>query len=755
MNDAVKATWCQGFASENGKRARFSSAVSDFAGPRMNSRSAPLCPRQNSAQRAFPGETLNKYGTHSSRASSLPQSRATVGASLLATILVQTFPSGWVGRIAALLLAFCAAMVTSVAHAQCPIDSIHRAGFDVEGSGVGIDGHLAGLTSATVELRTGNTVLAATEASNGTFNLEVPVLDSATMLELRARGLPDQGEDFIELASYLGSAGHLRDRSQFDGRVRVAELPAVALSAKNTATYALLQLAHPGDPVANECELAARIAALDQGDVLNAAAVIKIVIADGGFAANGIAGDSTQGAAPATTLELLLDPSAFNSEAAAIESETPGRIAALEAVLGESFCAMFDPEAILAYGLDGSQLNSLGGEIYQRVDASSGTHVNAYGADDYQWTCVGDTVDVVFEGQRVTLNYPTRIIDGIPQQVTAEVRTFSSRLTRIDSEAGFVTLAQFSVNQQSFPFHPMLPTEHYGEESPWALVRQASGTPYNEATVNGSYLMPASGLSGDRSASAVWLDPGNTGLDIDGGNVPMTWDVSPSGDLLLSFANRNVRIIPLRDEAPSVSQVIALVDFNNGTRAIAHRLAFKLTDVSWWDNTTSSVHGAYQQHAGRVAGESTFRFELQPNSVAPTFETYFAGEFQGQEFQGATYYWSHYLGLYPRRIDLRRCVGTDGNGNAVERIIVDRNPMTGECTQFYRLRRWMLYTSNGNDLFFREDNWDWYSDPTLGDPPWYQHSRPIMYRFSAPLPMPPLAPDPGSPRATRGQIQMQ
>ena len=38
-------------------------------------------------------ETLNKHGTHSSRASSLPQDQAMVGASLLATILDQTFPS--------------------------------------------------------------------------------------------------------------------------------------------------------------------------------------------------------------------------------------------------------------------------------------------------------------------------------------------------------------------------------------------------------------------------------------------------------------------------------------------------------------------------------------------------------------------------------------------------------------------------------------------------------------------------------------
>jgi hypothetical protein len=45
---------------------------------------------------SYPGEILNKYGTHSSRASSLPQNQAMVGASLLATILVQTFPGSCV-----------------------------------------------------------------------------------------------------------------------------------------------------------------------------------------------------------------------------------------------------------------------------------------------------------------------------------------------------------------------------------------------------------------------------------------------------------------------------------------------------------------------------------------------------------------------------------------------------------------------------------------------------------------------------------
>jgi hypothetical protein len=228
------------------------------------------------------------------------------------------------------------------------------------------------------------------------------------------------------------------------------------------------------------------------------------------------------------------------------------------------------------------------------------------------------------------------------------------------------------------------------------------------------------------------LDPSHTGIDLDAGGAPITWDVNADGELLLSFPDRDVRIIPLRDEAPSVSQVVALVHFDDGTRAIAHRFALHGTDVPWWD-AAPDILGTYQQNAGRVSGDNVFRIELRPDNLAPSFQTYFAGEFAGQEFQLATMYWSFLGGQ--RSVELRRCVGTDDNGDPIERIIIDRNPAFGECDQFYRYRKLSLYTSNGNDLYFREDNMDWYSDPTVGDPPWYQHSRPILYRFSPPGPV--------------------
>ena len=67
-------------------------------------------------------ETLNRHGTHSSRASSLPQNQAMVGASLLATVLVQTFPSTEqtlpLAQMERVLIGVCAMLVAGVLPAK-------------------------------------------------------------------------------------------------------------------------------------------------------------------------------------------------------------------------------------------------------------------------------------------------------------------------------------------------------------------------------------------------------------------------------------------------------------------------------------------------------------------------------------------------------------------------------------------------------------------------------------------------------------
>ena len=136
---------------------------------------------------------------------------------------------------------------------------------------------------------------------------------------------------------------------------------------------------------------------------------------------------------------------------------------------------------------------------------------------------------------------------------------------------------------------------------------------------------------------------------------------------------------------------------------------------------------------GRVAADATYRIELRPDTSARPFLTVLVGEDAGQESPLSALYWSFFG--QEKTVVMRRCRGIDGNGDVVERIIVDRDPMPGECNYFYRERWLILFTSNGNDLYFREDNFDWFSDPTEGGPPSSQYTRPILYRYS------PLDPD--------------
>ena len=71
--------------------AKRSAAAASIA--RSHERACGSCDCAQDDEALGPRETLNKYGTHSSRASSLPQNQAIVGASLLATIRVQTILS--------------------------------------------------------------------------------------------------------------------------------------------------------------------------------------------------------------------------------------------------------------------------------------------------------------------------------------------------------------------------------------------------------------------------------------------------------------------------------------------------------------------------------------------------------------------------------------------------------------------------------------------------------------------------------------
>ena len=617
--------------------------------------------------------------------------------------------------LALLAIASCAASPYAAAAGPCNADTIYHAGFE-SAAAVRINGVLGSLEAADIEVRTvAGVVLATGSATNGGFSIELPPLAPETMLELRARGLQGSGEEFIELASHLGTVQQLLGLADIDGVVRVAGAPGLRVSPTSTARYALTRQSFgTGEPaIAHECQLAAIDATLLPAEVLERAAVIKILIEDGTASATAAAK-----LAMPTTLETVEDPALLDAAITEIESNDPGRIASVEGLLAEVFCDYFAPEAISLLGqrAEGLVMNQSSGEIYQQVDASTGIHVNHAGSDGYAWTCSGDHYSLDFVGDRVAENFPFRDVNGVPTQVSARLRTLEGEIRWVDSGVHFITVAVHTSWEQTFPFNPELPTEQGSGETRLVLLRQAPGTPFDALTVPGEYLMPTARAIGDRVANRVRLDMGGDGMDLDA-NLPVTWNVV-GGELRVAFADRFARILPIRDETADVRDVVALSTMDDGSRAISNALLLRHTATTQW-NSEGGVTGTYVQNARRQA-EPFYRLELNADRRSPSFTDY---DSTGTIFNSAVLWWSN---PQPGTVVLRVCEYYDGT-SFVQTPLIDREPGPGECTSWYRRREWTLYSVDGDRLYMHEVNQDWYSDPTGGQAPDFDFSRAIHY----------------------------
>ena len=604
---------------------------------------------------------------------------------------------------------------------RCTADTLFFGGFDTI-TGPSISGLVSGLESGTLEVRSAQTVIATATIERGTYDVVLPRVAPEAMIELRVRGLAELNQDFVELASVVGTVAQLRDEADGDGITRIGRVPTLAVSPESSARYALLaQAASAGTPrIPHECALAEDTATLDPAAVFERAAVLKILIADGGIAARRGKGE------PATTLTQLIDETAYQNTVVAIESEEAGRIAALQAILAQPFCDYFSSDTLLVgvERLRGQSLNQYSGEVYQRTSVSGGINTDFGGADGYSIVCSGDVANVTFEATRISRSFPTRVVNGVPLQVQADDTRRSARITRIDSDSENVLVSEYGTYTRTFPFHA-LPNETSVSEGRNALIRQPLATPFDAASLAGEYLLPTSGLAGDQSANRVQLNEDGTGADLDAA-LPLTWSVTAEGALLIEFADRDAGLIPLRDESPHVQDVFAVVRFADGRRAVTHNFALRNDVVSAW-NEASALIGGWYQNDSRSGGSSTFHYQFAADHTAPSYTTYLEGEFEGQQFPSMFVHWSLEA---PQTIVLRRCESF-ADGVMTTPAVVDREPIAGECTTYYRRREWTLYSLNGNDAYVHEVNEEWYSDPANGQPADYRFSRPKLYGFEA------------------------
>jgi hypothetical protein len=618
--------------------------------------------------------------------------------------------------------------------ARCDASTVAGSGFESV-TGARIGGATIPLLEATVEVRLGELVLATAEARDGAFGIDLPPLPPEALLQLRGKAA--NGEDFIELASHVGTVQQLIDLAADSGVAGFGTVPTLALTPESTARYALVRDLLEGGAPAHECALAALDATLDPDDVRERTAVIKLMIDNGGSV---VTARGTSGAG-SSTLDTVSDPVLLGQEIAAIESSTPGALAATVALLAEPFCGYFAPEALLIGANAAQRLNTISGEIYRTDDATRGLHSNTFGSEGYAYTCDGSRFDVDFDGTRVSLNYPNKLVDGVVRQVLEERRYISARLTRLDTDVETVALGIEEVVALHYPFEPSLPdaiTTISGGRLD--LVRQRTAPPFVAVDMVGREYLMGTRLEqqdgGNRQFSDEWLAFGAGGLGSviipEGGGVEFTWSIDAGGDLRMVFPTRQVRVIALREE-PGAIAALAVVDREDGSRAVSLGWVIERDNVLW--PAIDAVPGSYVQNAGRVSiGEifGSFRFDLLPDRRAPSINTNLGGDTPGMEL--------HWSRTNDTQLVMRHCQGSDGNGGTVSKVILDRDPLPGECGTRYRERRWTLMARaaapGGDYLWMLEDNRDWYGvDPTTTglDSPTFSFYRGIPYQLR-PLP---------------------
>jgi hypothetical protein len=612
-------------------------------------------------------------------------------------------------RLGAALLAL--ACASGAQAARCNSDSLGGAGFESL-RGLRIAGLTLPLQAATVELRHGDTVLASVQTINDNFDLALPPIAPEAVLELRARGIAARGEEFIELASYVGSAEQIAAAALTSGTTATGALPTLAVTPESTARYALLRAAAPAGKPAQECDLATRTAALDATALRERTAVIKLMIENQGTAAG-----RAKGVAPApTTLETVSDPILLQTEIAAIEADRPGALAATVALLSEDFCAHFAGEALFIPARASERLNIVGGTIYDGIDATRGLYSSRFGSDGYDFTCSGGSYSATFDGDLVTTDFPIRVVAGVAQQVESRVSTEAIRLTRIDVSGTIVAVAIESTARRTFPFEPSLPDEFFRSAGRLDLVRGRQAAPFDPVelpgreVVLGTRLELSNGGQRDLEYERLAFAAAGAGTAIDAGGS-FSWTVDAGGELRLQFSNRVARVIPLRDE-PGATAVLVVLDRDNGSRAVNLGWLVRRDPAAAWE-PADGMPAQYVQNAARVYTDTlagSFRFDFLGDRQAPTFTTSVSGE-----TPGAVLYWSR---PDASTVVLRQCQGRDGGGVLVQKAIIDRAPVAGECTDRYRERRWTLLRRTpqpgGDYLWVIEDNRDWFgTDPTV------------------------------------------
>jgi hypothetical protein len=394
------------------------------------------------------------------------------------------------------------------------------------------------IANALVTASVGGHDFSAQANANGDYSVEIIALDS-NMVSMDARGVGAQS--FVRLVSTVGDFDRIAEEAGGDRVLTRQENNQVQVTNLSTAQTRLLTAANGGSPVLDDVQLAVARESIDNGQLLQQAAAIKLVV-DGGYPLPEGTTDTLALISVPTTLSQFIaevnadDPAALANAIQEVVEDPELRVPVDSASLVGSYALIGDfgpPDALNVRLVQGAQLTL----------AANGTGSYASFRPNPQpsvtWSFDGGVADITPTNPMIVEFFP--FVQGV--QVRALSRDLRYRMSKLFAGEGRDTLSLTTTSEITYPDNPELQGFTQTGTTTLVGVRDEGGIePLTAAEIMGSRSLrvpasltplPPSTLGGGSEIFTFFAN--GTGQRADG--APTTWSIDALGRLQLTLNN--------------------------------------------------------------------------------------------------------------------------------------------------------------------------------------------------------------------------
>lgn len=435
------------------------------------------------------------------------------------------------------------------------------------------------IRAARVEVSTGLHDFVTTTDDDGRYAVDVVSLLPEAFLIASATGTSDTGAA-VDFRSVLGQFSRLVLEAGADAVLSPAENSQTNITNLSTAQYVLMERAIDGQPPSTDDELRMTAQAVDPSQMLELAAVQRLVIDE----------REPLPAAVASVFELIQDPAQLASFRASLE---PGRlgqiIGTLPAIPG--LLPTFGDDrlrpayALVVPGAPGTIRVGSGGPLLLELDGTGPGVRSGTGRliEDLPNAAPEVTWQVGLTGNLLVIPQNPRVVERLandfactaaPQRQVRDSITRLSIIRLVDGDAVDQLQIAFATQREYLPRFDC-PTR--SPEIISDLIRYLGFELRSDRRGELPIIAPPGRWAIPYYQPERWTDGGPWGYDVydfgDAPSSPSTWEIADGRLRVNHVMSRSTEYIRLQHDGAAADGVFAIVQIEDGTRAVDYSIA--------------------------------------------------------------------------------------------------------------------------------------------------------------------------------------